>query len=212
MIKALVFLISIINTPLAYGQEPNATSAFSEIQPIVREHTFAETSKYVGSLYVVTWIGYYVTQEDNLEDHGSIHNFWSNMKRPTWFDFDLFTYNWGLHTLSGSQAFLFYRAKSYSNVDAFLLTALQSLLFEFAIETYTERPSIEDMVFTPIFGSLLGTLLEKVSFKLLASESNYMRVLGYLLNPPILLGLHENIQLHPWIEKDSQGLAMRITF
>lgn len=60
---------------------------------------------------------------------------------------------------------------------------MSSLWFELFIETYTERPSIQDTFNTPIYGTALGYLTEKVSTKLLNSNNVIGVTLGRVLNP-----------------------------
>ena len=48
------------------------------------------------------------------------------------------------------------RERGYNNHQSFWYSVLLSTLFEFGFEAMFEQPSIQDLVVTPVFGSLLG--------------------------------------------------------
>ncbi len=147
-----------------------------------RTHTWQETTKYVSIMYGITWGAYFVSQPDFIRDHGSMENYRHNFGRVV-FDMDSDFWNLFVHPLTGSQMFLFYRANGYTRLNSFLLTSLSSALFEFTVEIYTEPPSAQDLYHTPVFGSMLGVVLEESSLYLLNRDQMYLRVLGHIINP-----------------------------
>lgn len=155
-------------------------------------------------MYTAQWSVYLLTQEDGIREHGSWKNFFKHMSEPT-FDKDSFDYNIYKHTLVGQYYYLFYRFRGYSQGDAFLWTFLSSLAFEFAVETYTERPSIQDIYQTPIYGTLLGMAAERTSNYLHSRDSVLLKGLAYIINPFTILA-HLDVGLSPRIQKDSVGL------
>lgn len=72
-------------------------------------------------------------------------------------------------------------------MDAFLWSFVSSLAFEFTIETVTERPSWQDIYQTPVYGTLLGLGVEKVSDKLYETNTWWGKTLGTVINPFRLL-------------------------
>ena len=42
---------------------------------------------------------------------------------------------------------------------SFLFSALSSTCFEYFVESWAERPSVQDLLITPIVGSILGELV-----------------------------------------------------
>lgn len=159
--------------------------------PVEREHEWGETARYVGLLYGASWVGYFATQPKTFLENGSPALYRENFGRAVLFDHDPPWYNWMIHPTTGSQLYLFFRARGYDRRSAFALTALQSFLFETTVEIYTEKASFEDMINTPVLGGVLGHGLELLSLHLLNRESKVARFFGYLVNPMALLGLHE---------------------
>ncbi len=177
-----------------------------------RKHTTKETSARVGILYVLGWASY-VTQPKAFNDHGSFENYKNNLGKLV-FDKDDPYWNWYVHPLSGSQLFLFFRANGYSRLDAFKLTILQSALYEFTTETYTEPASIQDLFQTPIIGSFLGVGLENLSLYFLNSGNKFYKVLGHIINPSTLFWFYEGkVEITPIVkEKKVAGLGLYIDF
>jgi hypothetical protein len=166
--------------------EQEQRTRFQEVTP--RSHSFRETALLVLGLYSVNVLGYYLINKDEIEQNATLQKYLTNLSKSTNFDNDRPTVNWGIHVYTGSLLYQTFRARSYSKTDAFLLTTLQSALFELTIEIVEEPSSVEDLVNTPVFGSLLGRGLELGSFPLLNSDSGFLRILGHLMNPPTLLG------------------------
>lgn len=202
--KRVRFVIALLMTALINGQM--VAAEYREVIP--RDHEFKETALYVSALYVISAVGFFLINEEKLHLNASAQYFGELVV----FDNDLPTANWGVHVLTGSQTYLFYRAKSYTKTDAFLLTALQSALFEFTIEFVQEPASIEDLINTPLLGSLLGRGFEVLSLPLLNSDVWILRALGHLINLPTLLGLAENqVEFAPILGR-STGLILQVRF
>ncbi|MCO4753736.1 MAG: DUF3943 domain-containing protein [Bacteriovoracaceae bacterium] len=172
MLKVKALLLISFYTPLSW-------SAFEYHE---RKHTYTETAYRQGQVFVFHSVGYIATQFDTIKKDGS----WSGYKdRFLDFQYDPDNSAWNLlgHPLTGAQVFLFYRAHGYTEEKAFLMGALSSLYFEVLIESYTERPSAQDTLNTPIFGAMLGAGIERVSKVLINSDSKFKNVLGRIINP-----------------------------
>ena len=155
-----------------------------------RDHTTSESAKIVTLLYGLNWIGYYLSQPDEFRENGS----WENYKRnfgEIVFDKDAPFWNLMVHPLTGSQMYLFFRANGYSQQDSFFMSVLQSTLFEFTIEIYTEPASVQDLYQTPVLGSILGYGIEKLSLNLLNSGTRWKKYLGHIINPWTLFDFFE---------------------
>ncbi len=126
--------------------------------------------------------GYLATQWDTIQDEGSWDGYQDRLFEFQ-FDSDSSTWNFFGHGLTGAQVYLFYRAKGYSRSDAFQLGFLSSLYFEVLIENYTEAPSFQDTFHTPIYGALIGHVLELTSVELINSDYWILQALGRILNP-----------------------------
>lgn len=161
-----------------------------------------------GMVYGAQWVVYLITQQETIEEHGSWDNFFSYPFRPD-FDKDSFDYNIVKHAISGNYYYLFYRSRGYTEVEAFKWTILSSLAFEFAVETYTERPSFQDMYQTPVYGTLLGMGMERASTYFLERESVLAHAFGYILNPfELIKDKKSDITSMPVIQQDSLGLLV----
>jgi hypothetical protein len=159
-------------------------------------------------LYAGQWAYYLVVQREEIEKYGSIDNWLKNPIDPH-YDRDSFDYNLYRHTLAGNYYYLYYRSRGYSEQNAFLWSTLSSLAFEFTIETATERPSYQDMYQTPVYGTVLGVGVEKLSIYLHDTDTWYGHTLGYILNPFTLIPQTDElfgiIQLQP-----NNELALRV--
>ncbi|WP_413557254.1 DUF3943 domain-containing protein [Bdellovibrio sp. HCB209] len=165
-----------------------------------------------GMMYGAQWAVYLVTQHETIKEHGSWSNFFSYPLRPD-FDKDSFDYNIVKHAISGNYYYLFYRSRGYTEVEAFQWTVLSSLAFEFAIETFTERPSFQDMYQTPVYGTLLGMGAERASEYFLARESKIAHLFGFILNPfEIIKDKKTDITSMPIIDKDNLGMMISWRF
>lgn len=95
-------------------------------------------------------------------DLGNLSNIYTlrKLKRtytlpPVW-DQDSISWNYGAHPIMGSFSYLSYRNKKAHWVEALAGTAVNSAIYEYVIAGATQRPSINDMIITPVLGSLLG--------------------------------------------------------
>lgn len=150
---------------------------------IPREDVSAgERAMNFGAVYFAQWASYYATQESIIKEHGSWDNWKGNATKPH-FDKDHLNFNLSKHTLVGHYYYLFYRSRGYTRQDAFEWAFLSSLAFEFTIETYTERPSYQDIYQTPVFGSVVGMGVERLSLYFHSLETWPTTMLGVLFNP-----------------------------
>lgn len=140
----------------------------------------------VGIVYTAQWAYYLIFQREPIQEMGSFKNWYTNMYQPH-FDLDSYYYNIIMHSLAGMSYYLFYRSRGYSKGMAFLWGFVSQVLFEFTIETITERPSFQDLFLTPTLGTLVGITVEYISNALLSTNCIAAHILGYILNPFALL-------------------------
>ena len=115
---------------------------------------------------------------------------------------------------SGSQLYLYYRANGYSRIESLMMNFVSSTLFEFTIEIYTEPASIQDIYQTPVFGTLLGIGIEKVSLYLLNTGNMLGKVLGHILNPTTLFWFYDGkVKISPYYYgNERKGLFVTVDF
>lgn len=146
-----------------------------------------------------------------------------NVTHPTW-DSDEFYINYILHPYWGAAYFVRARERGYSNRGAFWYSALLSSLYEFGIEALAEQASIQDLIVTPVFGSMLGRYFMHVR----EGIDNRSRERGYrstkdkwvlVLTDPLgafngmldgWFGLDAELQIRPYMQLDHG--APRTTF
>lgn len=78
-----------------------------------------------------------------------------NVTHPHWDSDDAFV-NYALHPYWGASYYIRAREGGLERSQAFWYSALLSSIFEFGAEAMVERVSYQDIIVTPILGSLLG--------------------------------------------------------
>ena len=79
--------------------------------------------------------------------------------KPPVFDKDKEGVNFLGHPYFGMNYYLSQRNYGESPLYSFLVSTLTSTCFEYFIESWSERPSVQDLLITPIVGSILGELV-----------------------------------------------------
>ncbi len=175
--------------------------------PRVYEPSAGEKALNFGIGYATQWAGYFATQKKVIKEGGSYQNWRHNILSPH-FDYDNFDYNIFKHGITGNYYFLFYRSRGYDRVEAFFWTFLSSAAFEFTIESFTERPSYQDLYQTPVYGTIIGIGVEKLALFFHGQDSWWGHTLGYILNPFALIPewKHEaNISFTPYYDTKKVG-------
>jgi len=166
----------------------------------------------VALLYGGQWTYYLTFQGDNVRDNGSFHNWYTNLPNPH-FDKDSYDFNLIMHSGTGALYYGYYRAYGNSLGRSLALSTASVLLFEFTIETVTERPSFQDIYQTPVLGALVGMSVEQLSLRCLSSDWKGVRVLGHVLNPYTMVpGSAWQVKLVPEVTPKSVGghLALQL--
>jgi hypothetical protein len=103
---------------------------------------------------------------------------------PTW-DKDSFFNDYMGHPYAGALYYNMMRSQGGTPLQSFGFTVFQSTLWEYAIESVAEQPSIQDLVITPIAGSLVGEVFHQLSLEILKKGNlNFgQKVLVFFLNP-----------------------------
>jgi len=74
-------------------------------------------------------------------------------------DKDKFYVNYVLHPYWGATYYTRARERGLDQSYSFLYSTLMSAMYEFGTECIAERPSIQDLIVTPVVGSLLGAYI-----------------------------------------------------
>ncbi len=92
---------------------------------------------------------------DEQKEEYSLSRWWYNVRHPTW-DSDDFFINYVTHPYWGAAYFVRARERGYTSGESFWYSAMLSAMYEFGAEALFEQPSIQDLIVTPVLGSLLG--------------------------------------------------------
>lgn len=82
---------------------------------------------------------------------------WRNVhKGPVW-DGDNLVFNYVLHPYAGAAYYMGARSNGFNCWGSFLYTfCISSFFWEYGFEAFNEIPSIQDLIVTPVVGSILG--------------------------------------------------------
>ncbi|MBN8216117.1 MAG: DUF3943 domain-containing protein [Spirochaetes bacterium] len=94
-----------------------------------------------------------------------------NITRPPRWDHDYWVLDYIAHPLVGSETFLLCRNEGFPFFTSLLFSAASSALWEFGFEAVAERPSVQDLILTPLIGSLIGEFRFQSGRSLRRSES-----------------------------------------
>ena len=81
---------------------------------------------------------------------------------PVW-DGDNVVFNYILHPYAGAVYYMGARSIGFNQLGSFLYCfAVSNVLWEYGVEAFMEKPSIQDLILTPLSGLLLGEVFYKV--------------------------------------------------
>ena len=170
------------NGEFIYAPEPAAAIAY----PGDRHAGFKAYMIDTGIWYYVQWGArlYWVRDKSLKIFNTSLSKWWDNItEKPEWDDGDGFFINWVAHPFFGMLSYQFYRARGHSMWASALGSAIQSTLFEYAIEGIAIQPSMIDLVVTPALGIPLGISMEYLSAYLYEQDNPVATFGAYVTNP-----------------------------
>jgi len=113
-------------------------------------------------------------------------------KPPVWDD-DWWFHNYVGHPYGGSVYYNTVRCQGASVVQSMVFSAALSVQWEFVFEAVAERPSTQDLIITPVVGSVLGELTHQLAIHLERGGTTPLeKVIIAVTNPAhaIFRGLH----------------------
>jgi Domain of unknown function (DUF3943) len=93
--------------------------------------------------------------ETNFGEMEGLDRWWENVTNPVW-DKDSHFINYVMHPYWGAGYYVRGRERGLDRPRAFWYSVLLSSIFEFGAEAMVEPVSYQDLVVTPVVGSLLG--------------------------------------------------------
>ncbi len=108
--------------------------------------------------------------------------------RPPVWDSDHWFHNYVGHPYGGGFYYNSVRCRGASVKNSFLFSAALSAQWEYVFEAVAERPSIQDLVITPVAGTIYGELTHRLTLKLRQGNVSLGdKVLMTVLNPAHVL-------------------------
>lgn len=94
-----------------------------------------------------------------MKEKGMFYKWKENVKAgPVW-DGDNFAMNYLAHPYCGGVYYMTARSSGFTVLESFSYSVIMSTFFwEYGIEAFAELPSVQDLIFTPILGSVVGEL------------------------------------------------------
>ncbi len=131
---------------------------------------------------------------------------WRNVKRslstpPVWDDDD-WQLNYIGHPIAGSYYYNSLRSQNASIFHSFLFATVQSFIWEYFIEATAEKPSIQDLIVTPIAGAILGESTHRLTMNMRRNGFNFFeKVFVLIFNPMFVLNNGFGPRFNPEREK-----------
>jgi hypothetical protein len=131
-----------------------------------REGLKRDTWYFLGYQWVTIGVLYMAPESvsgwtDEQKEGYDMSNWWDNVTHPE-MDSDDFYLNYILHPYWGASYYVRAQERGYDARGAFWYSVLLSSMYEFGAEALFEEPSIQDLIVTPVFGSLLGRYFMRV--------------------------------------------------
>lgn len=142
----------------APGDVPDDEFTASRERPFDWRGIKRDTYYFLGYQFVaVGVISLWPREDTNYKDDLSIgfESWWYNVTHPHW-DEDRAVVNYVLHPYWGGAYYVRARERGLNRQQSFWYSALLSSIFEFGAEAMVEQVSYQDLVVTPVVGSVLG--------------------------------------------------------
>ena len=170
--------------------------------------------------------------KEEIKEKGILWKWKENVKAgPVWDDDD-WVLNYITHPYSGGVYYMTARSSGFTILESFAYSAIMSTFFwEYGIEAFAEIPSTQDLIITPVLGSVVGEGFFYAKKSILRNDHRVLksRFLGYtsllLMDPfnTILdgLGYKEKVKIQtnitpigygPSTTKSAMGFNLNIQF
>jgi len=98
---------------------------------------------------------------DNERDELGFRQWKRHIQNPHW-DEDHWFINYVLHPYWGGAYYIRGRERGYNKTESFWISVIFSTVYEFAIESFMEEPSVQDLFVTPLAGTAVGIYFEQI--------------------------------------------------
>ena len=95
--------------------------------------------------------------KETIKEKGVLWKWQENVKAGPVMDQDHWVLNWITHPYFGGIYYITARSSGFTVLESFGYSAIMSTFFwEYGIEAFAEIPSIQDVIITPVVGSVMG--------------------------------------------------------
>lgn len=147
---------------IAKDEGSQRTPAFPGKEATDWNGVWRDTGILFGSQIAAAGIIYFMPQSfsgwSDEQKRDVFKKYGNNVGHPS-MDTDKFYVNYLLHPYWGATYYIRGRERGLDKVPALVYSALISAMYEFGVESFFEKPSIQDLIVTPVAGSLLGALV-----------------------------------------------------
>ena len=114
--------------------------------------------------------------KQEIQEEGLLKKWKENVKEGPVFDEDEFFMNYVIHPWAGGVYYMTARGSGYKRWESFTYSFLMSTFFwEYGIESFAEVPSTQDLVITPIVGSIIGEGFFIAKGKIIQNERRVLK-------------------------------------
>jgi hypothetical protein len=114
--------------------------------------------------------------KEEIKEEGLLPKWKENVKAGPVFDEDDFVMNYIIHPWAGGVYYMSARGSGYKPWECFTYSFLMSTLFwEYGVEAFAEIPSIQDLVVTPIAGSIAGECFFIAKRKIIENDRRILK-------------------------------------
>jgi hypothetical protein len=147
-----------------------------------------DTGMFVGAAVIAFGVLYAMPEsatnwdKEAMKENGITYKWKQNVKvGPVW-DHDDWVLNYVTHPYSGGVYYMTARSSGFNIFESFLYSAFMSTFFwEYGIEAFAEIPSKQDLIVTPVLGSVVGEGFFYAKKSIVKHDNRVLksRVLGY---------------------------------
>jgi hypothetical protein len=153
-----ILILLLAGSKVAFPQSADIPEGiwFKDIHTPLQRFAYSQAilwpSSIGGHLYL------YIVQDqlDELDRLYSLKTWKQTFTSPPVWDHDSISWNYGAHPIMGSFSYLSYRNRNAHWTEAVAGSALNSILYEYVIAGATQKASLNDLIVTPVLGSILG--------------------------------------------------------
>ncbi len=147
----------------------------------------------------------------DIKDVPFFQRYYNNVIRGPHWDGDTWFFNYVLHPYAGAAYFMSARSQGFNMwYSALYSFCISTFFWEYGVEAFMERPSIQDLIVTPVVGSIIGEFFYRAKrhivhndYRLLGSKPlGY--VVAFLLDPVNeMLGYFRGNHAHSYYSRNS---------